>query len=150
VSPAPVSVGALGDALWLLMGGAADKQFTAGVVNLFRGLVTSPPLDPDKTVHAYAVLHESPGRRTGSRVGTFRDLTSGTAQVTCVGGDAGRCLWCVDQIVSRLSGAVFEVPQRTRKARLVEDESNASRTVLVDETVAPPRFYVPLLFQFQI
>lgn len=143
MSPAPlVAARTLGDLIWAAVDGVAN-------VNGFRGRVVSPPLDADGTVHAYAVLYESPGRRSGSRVGAVRDQFDGTFQVTCVGGDAVRCLWCVDQVVAALTGLQLTVPNRTRKVRIVEDESNASRNVLTDEDVSPVRFFVPLLFNIR-
>lgn len=149
MSVAPPSARLLGDQLWLLLGGTANQASTTGTVNLFRGRVDAPPLDPDGAVHAYAVLYDAPGRRSGSRVGSTRDRFDGLFQVTAVGGDNNRCLWCVDQVTTRLTGQLLTVPGRSKKARLVEDESNATRSVIEDSDVTPYRYYVPLLFRLR-
>lgn len=146
----PVSVRTLGDQVWAALGGGAGETFTTGSVNLFRGKVTNPPLDPDGTVHAYAVLYESPGRRSGSRLGSTRDRLDAGFQVTCVGGDTTRCLWCIDKITTTLTGLAITVPGRTQPRRIVEDASNASRYVIADEDVSPARFFVPLLFNIRL
>lgn len=145
----PVSVRTLGDQLWLALGGEAGKAFTAGALNLFRGKVDAPPLDEDGAVHAYAVLYESPGRRSGSRVGSTRDRLDSTFQITCAAGDVERCLWAIDKVTKTLTGQLLEVPGRTKKTRIFEDEANAFRNIIEDTDVSPSRFYVPLLFNLR-
>lgn len=146
-----VSASALGAEIWKQLGGGANQVFTEGVVNLFRGRVHNPPLDPSGVVHAYAVLYETPGRHSGSRAGSTRDRFDGLFQVTCAAGDnTDGALWCADQVKARLTGTLLTVPGRTKKARIVEDESNAARSVIVDEDVDPPRFYLPLLFRIRV
>ena len=139
---APVSVRSLGDQVWAALDAITN-------INTFRGKVDNPPLDPDGTVHAYAVLYESPGRRTGSRLGSTRDRLDAGFQVTCVGGDTVRCLWCIDKVVTALTGTLLTIPGRANPRRIVEDESNASRYVIPDEDVSPARFFVPLLFNIR-
>lgn len=142
----PVSVRTLGDQVWALLGGAAGEVVTAGALTLFRGKVDAPPLDDDGTVHAYAVLYESPGRRTGSRLGSLRDRLEWSFQVTCAAGDVERCLWAIDKVTRTLTGQQLEVPGRTGKPRIVEDETNWTRYVTEEPDVTPSRFFVPLLF----
>jgi hypothetical protein len=150
VTAAPVSVRTLGEQIWVALGGGQGEDFTAGPVNLYRGKVEAPPLDDDGTVHAYAVLYESPGRRSGSRLGSTRDRVDSTFQVTCVGGDTTRCLWAVDKITTALTGHRLEIPTRTRRPRIVEDEANAFRNIIEDVDVTPSRFFVPLLFNIRL
>lgn len=137
----------VGNAIWLQLGGEADKLFVAGEPNLFRGHVTQPPANEDGSVENYAVLYSGPGQRFGSRLGSARDSYLGTFQVTCVGADDEACLWTVDRITDRLSGKQIATLEGGRMRRIVEDLSNQARTVLVDENVDPPRHYVPLLFR---
>ena len=137
----------VGNAVWALLGGGLNELFTAGPPNLFRGKVSDPPKNSDGTVKTYAVLYESPGHRSGSRVGATRDRWSGTFQVTCVGGDSERCLWVVDEITGRLSGRLITLSGLTRPRRIFDDASNQSRTVLEDRDVTPYRYFVPLLFR---
>lgn len=139
----------LGDEVWEALGGTAAQHVTLGVVNLYRGRVVNPPADEEGNVHAYAVLFDSPGRRSGSRVGAVRDQFDGTFQVTCAGGDPTKALWCVDMVAARLTGTRIAVPGRTRQVRIVEDESNRSRSLVRDETVSPARYFVPLLFNIR-
>lgn len=141
------SARAVGNQVWVTLGGAADQGFTAGPVNLFRGRVTAPPANDDGTVENYAVLHETPGQRYGTRMGSTTSGFAGTFQVTCVGRDPEACLWTVDRITRALSGRLIEIPGLTRPRRVVEDESNRSRSVIEDRDVSPYRYYVPLLFR---
>lgn len=145
----PVSVRTLGAQIWDALGGGGGEEFTAGPVNLFRGKVDGPPLDEDGTVHAYAVLYESPGRRSGSRLGSTRDRVDSTFQVTCAAGDTNRCLAAVDKVTTALTGHQLEIPGRSRKPRIVEDEANAFLSIVEDTDVTPSRFYVPLLFNLR-
>lgn len=141
-----ISALTVGNLVWKLLGGEPDKTFTAGPLNLFRGQVTDPPVNADRTVKNYAVLYESPGQHDSSRVGSSRDRFTGTFQVTCVGRDSESCLLGVDWVTTRLAGGLVEVPGRRHKRRIVEDPSNRVRSVIPDEDVTPVRFFVPLLF----
>ena len=140
----------VGNGVWTLLGGTVDLMFTAGAPNLFRGRVDDPPLQEDGTVEGYAVLYSSPGLRSGSRLGATRDRFDGTFQITCVGADDEACLWVVDEVTGRVTGKQIATgPDGSRKRRIVEDLANQSRSVIRDESVQPPRFYVPLLFRIR-
>lgn len=112
-------------------------------VSLFDGEVSQPPLDADGRVHAYAVYYPAAGRGYSNRAGaTLQGLNWG-CQITCVGGDRTRALWCVDQVRSVLDGV--RVTSGGRRARLNEvtpEETPVRR----DEGVSPVRFYLPLLY----
>lgn len=155
---APVSARTLGDQLLAAL-------ISLSAINVFDGRVTIPPYstaDPTTHkfwdldvsgqpygVHAYAVLYMTPGRRSRGRLGSTADRFDGTFQITCAGADRETCLWCVDAVTTKITGLGVLVPGRTKPRRVVEDESNGSRTVLLDEDVAPARAYVPLLFNIR-
>ncbi|WP_210651343.1 hypothetical protein [Nocardioides sp. SYSU D00065] len=110
-------------------------------INTYDGEVPStPPLDEDDRVHAYAVLYVSAGRRAALMLdGTQSSLFSGF-QVTCVGGDPTRALWCVDQVRAALLGASVTVDDREHLITASETDPGPVRR---DDDVTPPRHYVP-------
>lgn len=138
------SVRTLADDVWATLGGTAGQAFTAGVVNLYRGNVTATvPLDGDGSVHAYAVLYAGAGaipaaRRVGGRP---RNL-GWSFQVSCVGGDDTRLLWCVDQIRGRLTG------QKVGGA--VVREVGDPGPLREDTSITPYRYFLPLDFGLSI
>lgn len=126
------------DAVWPLLDAVAG-------VNTYDGEVPkTPPLDPDQRVAAYAVLYYSPGRRYASSLNGRQESIDGSFQVTCVGGDPTRALWCVDRVNAALAGATVTIAGATRQVRAVEADPGPLRR---DDNVTPPRHYVPLRFQ---
>lgn len=140
LTPRPPSARLLGDQIETLLDDING-------VTLYRGRVGASPYDQQGQVINHAVLYESPGHRHPGRAGSTRDRLTATFQVTCVGRDDDSCLWVVDRVTGALTGRLVQVPGRTRPRRVVEDDSNDVRTVIVDEDVSPPRHYVPLLFR---
>lgn len=138
------SVRSLADDVWLLLGGTAGQTFTAGPVNLYDGNVTSTvPLDADGTVHAYAVFYPGAGappaaRRVGGRV---RNL-GWSFQVSCVGGDRTRLLWCLDTIRGRLTGQ--------KLGGGVLREQGDPGPLRQDTSVTPYRYRLPLDYTLAI
>lgn len=138
------SVRTLADDVWALLGGTAGETFTAGVVNLYRGNVTSSvPLDADGSVHAYAVLYAGAGappaaRRVGGRP---RNL-AWSFQVSVVGGDDTRLLWCLDTIRGRLTGK--------RVGGGVLREQGDPGPLREDTSVTPYRYWLPLDYALAI
>ena len=138
---------------WVQLGGDPGETATTGTVNLFRGEPVIPPAptdgspsvwwDPDGAVHAYACLYAGAGRSYATRVcGSQRNL-AWSCQVTCVGGDDNRTLWCVDQVRGRLKGVYLTVDGRQVLLREVEVDSGPVR---VDRDVDPHRSWLPLFF----
>ena len=110
-------------------------------VNHYDGDVDSePPKDPDGAVHAYLVFYPGAGRSYSDRVSGRGSRFAWTFQVTCVGGDRTRCLWCVDKVRAALAG------QRISIGRITELGGNESRMPTVDYDTTPRRRYVPLDF----
>lgn len=113
-------------------------------VNAYDGEVPgNPPTDLDGRVHAYAVLYASPGNLYASALDGSQATLLGSFQVTCVGGDPTRALWCVDKVRTALATTVtlggHVVPIRAR-----EDDPGAVRR---DDDKVPPRHWVPVDFQ---
>lgn len=126
------------DVVWALL------DATAGVNTYDAEVPRQPPADPDGRVASYAVLYYSPGRRYASAMDGRQVSLDGTFQVTCVGGNPTRALWCVDQVITQLAGAAVTVDGAPRRIRVVEDDPG---TVRRDDDVTPPRHYVPLRFR---
>lgn len=139
MSSAPVPARTLGDELWATLDAIANLQ-------AFRGQVGDVEVNNDGTVKNYAVLYESPGYRSGSRLGSTRDRFAGDFQITCVGRDTATCLWVVDRVTATFTGRLVEVPGLTKKRRITEAASNRAQSVQPDEDVTPVRYFVPLLF----
>lgn len=127
------------DAVWA-------RLETVSGVNAYDGEVPArPPVDSDSRVSSYAVLYYSPGRRYASALNGAQGSVDGTFQVTCVGGDPTRALWCVDRVIESLTGTPVVVDGVARRIRV--DEGSDPGTVRRDDNVAPPRHYVPLRFR---
>lgn len=117
-------------------------------VNAYDGEVpATPPLDEDGRVASYAVLFFSPGRRHANAFDAAQRSIEGSFQVTCVGGDPTRALWCVDQVFGALLGAWVSVDGVNRQIRSREDDPGPVRE---DKNVTPTRHYVPLQFLLQM
>lgn len=114
-------------------------------VNAYDGEVPkNPPLDTDGRVHAYAVLYFSPGRRHANGLDGVQRSVDGAFQVTCVGGDPDRALWCVDKVIAQLVGAAVTVDGVQRTVRIREEDLGNVRP---DNNVTPVRHFAPLRFQ---
>lgn len=121
-------------AIWTRFDGIAG-------VNTYDGEVPkTPPLDPDGRVHAYAVLYMGPGAWRSTTLGDKARQLAGTGQVTCVGGDPQRALWCVGRIRAGLPGLV-SIGGREYRLRLRDDDPGSVRR---DDEVTPPRHWVPI------
>lgn len=132
----------LADDVWALLQAVPN-------INHFRGRVVIPTRDPakpatlaywddDRAVHAYTVLYASAGQALTNRLGSGASGLAWTFQVTCVGGDDIRALWCVDTVRAAFTG------RRLRNGRLRElgDPGPVRR----DDDETPPRYYLPLTF----
>jgi len=127
---------AVHDAVW-----TALDALTA--VNTYDGEVPkTPPVDPDGRVHAYAVLYASPGNQFSTTLTGGQSALLGSFQVTCVGGDPTRALWCVDKVRTAMATTVT-LDGRAYPIRAREEDPG---TVRRDDDVAPPRHYVPVEF----
>lgn len=136
-----VSALAIHDVVWPLLHAVTG-------VNTYDGAVPkTPPLDPDGTVHAYAVLYMSPGRPAGLMLDATASSLFAGFQITCVGGDPTRTLWCVDKIRAALLDV--EVTLDGRKHTITASELNPG-TLRRDDDVTPPRHYVPERFDIFI
>lgn len=149
MSPAAgVAARTVGDQLWARL--KATPLGSGTTQRHFRGKVDDAVVvqgeGEDAVVLNHAILYESPGYRTGSRVGSTRDRYAGDFQVTAVGRDAATCLWVVDQVVTAMTGTLIEIPGHTKLRRIREDPSNRTQSVQPDEDTEPTRFFVPLLF----
>ena len=128
-----VAVRTLADQVW------AMQQAITNITH-YRGRVgDNPPKDSYGAVNAYTVLYPGAGvgysRRLARSVPTNLDWTF---QITCVGGDDTRCLWCVDKVRAAFTGARLG----NRRIR----ELGESGVIRRDDDVSPPRFFVPLDF----
>jgi hypothetical protein len=132
-------VRSLSDIVWALLDGIAG-------VNAFDGEVTDPPLDTDGRVHAYAVYYPDPAHARSNRAGGTPNTLDWGCQVTCVGGDRTRALWCVDKVRAALTGRRVTIDGR----RGVLAEVGNPGPIRRDTDVSPVRFYVPLEFHTSI
>lgn len=107
----------------------------------------NPPADDDGRVHAYAVLFMPPGRLADLMLDATQDSLTLTFQVTCVGGDPGRALWCVDQVRAQLVGALIEIDGREHQITASDVDPGPVRP---DDDVTPPRHFAALLFDLFI
>lgn len=125
------------DAVWAKLDAVAN-------INAYDGEVpNNPPLDADGRVHAYAVLYMSPGRLYAGALNGAQTSLDGTHQVTCVGGDATRALWCIDKVRTGLLGSIT-IAGRVYTIRALDEDPGNVRPDL-DKT--PPRHYGPVLFR---
>lgn len=115
----------------------------------YDGEVTeTPPSDPTtKRVHAYAVLHDSPGRLRALTMLNVQDSVNTTFQVTCVGGDPETAMWCVDRVRAAFIGAAVTINDLDYQIAAADVDPG---TVRRDDNVRPPRHWVPILFSLFI
>lgn len=137
----PVSAREVHDQVWALLDAIIG-------INAYDGEVpATPPLDEDGRVHAYAVLYVSAGRPTALMLaGGETSLFTGF-QVTCVGGDPTRALWCLDKVRGALLGAQVTVDERLHSIAASDIDPGPVRR---DDDVTPPRHYVPDRFDLFI
>lgn len=129
-----VSAGDVHAAVWTLLSAVTE-------VNAFDGEVpATPPLDTDGRVHAYAVLYMFGGRPTALTLDAVESSLFTGFQVTCVGGDPTRALWCLDKVRTALVGAEITIDQRPHTITASDIDPG---TVRRDDDVKPPRHYVP-------
>lgn len=128
---------AVHDAIWVKLDAVTN-------INAYDGEVPStPPLDADARVHAYAVLYAAPGNLHASALNGAQGALLGSGQITCVGGDPTRALWCVDKVRTGLATTVT-LDGRAYPIRFREEDPGPVRR---DDAVSPPRHWVPLEFQ---
>lgn len=129
------AVRSLADDVWALLQAVTN-------VNHYRGVVdTSPPKDPDGKVHAHTVFYPGAGRQVATRSCATPAALAWSFQITCVGGDDNRCLWCVDKVRTGLADATVADGYLIRPVRDADPGP-----VRRDDDTEPPRFYLPLLF----
>lgn len=117
-------------------------------INAYDGEVPkTPPLDDDGRVHAYAVLYTFGGRPTGLTLDAAETSLFTGFQVTCVGGDPTRALWCLDKVRNALVGAEVTVDERPYSITASEVDPGPVRR---DDDVTPPRHYIPDRFDLFI
>lgn len=135
-------VALVADPVWSLIDAIANvNTYDAEIVNEDRDPIT-PPLDPDGRVHAYAVYYPSPGLARAVTLDADPDVLDFPFQVTCVGGDRGRALWCINQVRQALTGKWVTVAGQELQIR----EDLNPGPVRRDDNVSPPRHYFPLQF----
>lgn len=143
----------LAEQAWLLLDAISG-------VNAFDGAVDIPAYDADDEathpfwdlddagrpvdVHAYAVFYPSPGRRDRRTVAPGSTNVAWSFQVTCVGGDRTRALWCVDKVTTALTGHRLQLPGR-RGGGLISELADPG-PIRIDRDVTPYRHYVPIDF----
>ena len=128
------SVRALHDAVWPLLDAVKSVAAYDGAVP------KTPPIDPaDGTVNAYAVLYVSAGRPAGLTLDGTASSLFGGFQVTCVGGDPTKTLWCLDKVRKAL--LAVESTIGGRGPTIPASELNPA-VLRRDDDVAPPRHYV--------
>lgn len=127
--------------IWALIDAVPNvNTYDGEIVNARREPIT-PPLDDDGRVHAYAVFYASSGLARAITLDADPDVLDFSFQVTCVGGDRERALWCVTQIRKALTGVWVTVAGQQLQIR--EDVSGAVRP---DNNTTPPRHFAPLQF----
>lgn len=129
-------------------------------VNVFDGTVDLPAYDPADPathafwdldaggrpvdVHAYAVLYATPGHRQARTIAPLPTNVAAAFQVTCVGADRTRALWCVDKVTTALTGRTITIPGRRGTGVILEPGDTGP--LRIDRDVNPHRFYSPLDF----
>ena len=151
MSAPAVDAAPLADATWALLSAIAG-------VNAFDGQVAIPAYDPNNPatavywdrdtnsgvvdVHAYCVFYPGAGLAHGITLDQAPDLLDWTFQVTCVGGDRVRALWCIGKVRAALTGTWLSVAGRQLEIREVADTGSLKR----DDDETPPRFWLPLMY----
>lgn len=137
-----VDVSALADPVWELIKAIAGVNAFDGEIVDENGNRVEPPADPDGRVHAYAVYYPSAGWAHALLACGGTDSLDWTFQVTCVGGDRTRALWCVERVRGALSGTAIDV---AGQQLVIREETNAGE-LRRDDKFTPTRLYAPLIF----
>lgn len=112
-------------------------------LTVFRGEAGEPVMGEDGTVNAYVVGYYGAGAPHVRRLGGRPRNLAWSFQLTCVGGDDTKALWCVDEIRTALIGKRLDVEGRvTGLLREVGDTGPVRK----DRGIVPHRFYLPLDF----
>lgn len=129
--------------VWELLDGIANLQaFDAEFVNA-DGDPVEPDKDDDGRVHAHAVFYPSAGLLRSLTLDATPDVLDAGFQVTCVGGDRVRALWCVNQVRQALTGTWISVAGQDLQIQETPGDTGPIRR---DDDPKPPRFYLPLTF----
>lgn len=147
-----IKVSLLADPVWALLDGLSN-------VNTFDGEVTIPPYnaaDPTThvywdrdtagnpvSVHAYAVYYPGPGWDHALLADGAGDSLDWTFQISCVGGDRTKALWCVERVRSVLTGVRLTVADQQLMLHEVTDPGGVRR----DDDETPSRFWLPLQYR---
>lgn len=132
----------LADPVWAMIDAVAGvNTYDAEIVDE-NGNKIEPPVDNDGRVHAYAVYYPSPGWAHALLACGGVDSLDWTFQVTCVGGDRVRALWCIGKIRAALSGKTVPIGGQ----QLLIHETGNPGSIRRDDDVSPSRFYAPLQF----
>lgn len=144
-----VEVLTLADDVWAILGAVAAVNHFDGepTIPTPTGAPGDPYWDPDGRVHAYTVFYPAAGFRSSNRVGAGLSFLDWSFQVTCVGGDRTRCLWCVDKIRSAFTGRRLTLTGG--RAGRIRELGNPG-PVRIAQDVAPTRAYLPLDFGVHI
>jgi hypothetical protein len=125
----------LADPVWTLIDNVTN-------VDAFDAEDPAPTFDGDGRVHAYAVYYPSPGWAHALLGCGGTDSLDWTFQVTCVGGDRTRALWCVSKIRAALTGQRVSIGGQLLTIQEIGNPGPIRR----DDNETPPRFYAPLTF----
>lgn len=135
-------VAELADPVWELIDAITNVNTYDGEIVDANGAPTQPPVDQDGRVHAYAVYYPGPGWAHALLACGGTDSLDWSFQVTCVGADRKRTLWCVDKVRAALSGKRVTV---AGQGLLITEVGNPG-PIPRNDKVTPPRFFVPLIF----
>lgn len=110
----------------------------------FRSVIDAPIETPpnDDRVEWYWVLYCGPGTPNDDRLVPQTFVSSLNFQVTVAGGTEARCLFGVEQVREKLSGVEIA-------SGLITETPTDVGPVRVDQTVSPPRQYVPMSFRLE-
>lgn len=139
---AATPVASLADPVWTLIDAVANVNTYDGEIVDSEGVPIDPPLDDDERVHAYAVYYPGAGFAHAQLACGGTDSLDWTFQVTCVGGDRTRALWCVNKIRAALTGQRIDINGQGLVIREQGDPGFLRR----DDQVSPRRFYLPISF----
>lgn len=114
-------------------------------LDVFDGEVVAV-MDSDKRAHPYAAFYAAPGNLTGSTLCETPDELLWSFQVTAAGGDPARARSAIARVRRQLTGHLLLVDGNVA-GMVRETPGFDAGPVRKDETVAPARWFSPLLFQ---